>query len=231
MPAQSHHLAKFRDLMEDLEELVEEASQDRCRDGAEVSVLEDTIHTVSGSIVKELHNVTASVTPAQLLEANRTLAATKKQALKNVGVQRLRVRRARAQASIPELVRLGKQLATKVDNSHSLSQEGEEDLCIAIEVFTEDVDKLAELTSPGEDLVALYRDLKAAAKKIRSEKDGGGKKRRQSGGFDSDGEEIAYTSRDFSSFAKIIAKAVSSGKKPHSKCTCLNGLLNKQLDS
>jgi len=111
--------------------------------------LEDTIHTVCGSIVKELHNVTASVTPAQLQEANRTLAATKKQALKNVGMQRLHIRPARAQASIPELVHVGKQLVTKVDDSHSLSQEGKKDLCIAIEVFTEDVDKLRSSLTQG----------------------------------------------------------------------------------
>jgi len=219
MPAQSHHLVKFCDLMEDLEELVEEAGEDRCRDWAEVSVLEDIIHTVCGGIVKELHKVTADLSLAQLEEANNSLASTKMRALKKVGEQRLCVRRAMAHEKIPGLMRAGTELKAKATRSSSLSPEDKRRLQASLKVLFEEVDKLAELTDPGDDLIALQWDLKGAAKSLAAAVNGD-KKRRQSGGQGADSKEdgdTSYTSRDLSNFAKIIANAVSSGKKSRNK--------------
>jgi len=127
---------------------------------------------------------------------------------------------AHTQVSIPGLMRIGKELMTKAANRGNFNQEEKQGLQASMEVFIEDVDKLADLINPRDDLIALQQDVRGTSKTIFTATEDGGKKRRQSGssrssGSSEDKEDVSYTSRDISSFANIII--VSSGKKSCNK--------------
>jgi len=140
-------------------------------------------------------------------------------ALNMVADQLVEVKRARAQEEVPELMRAGAGLREEAARSGSLGPEDRKRLQASLRDFFEDVDKLAELTNPGDDLIALQQDLRGAAKSLAAAANGGKKRRQPSdqGADSKEDGETSYTSRDLSSFPKIIADAVNSGKKSRNK--------------
>jgi len=143
--------AKLQELLQQLEALcVDLEAPYNTIDQLEAA--RDNVMAICKGFRKELHAVSIAAQMEQVEVDNfrDAISRLKIKALNMVADQLVHVKRAKAQEEIPELMCAGTELKAEATRSGNLSPEDSKRLQASLNIFFENVDKLAELTDPGE---------------------------------------------------------------------------------